>query len=240
LNKRRAVAASAALLLTLLLGAGAHGKEADRLGEGIRTQTTGSPAQGIAADVQTKGRGAAYEKLYNWGRHRQSGSELFNRPSPEVSGSLGSRKEGKPGEPGILDSSPAAAGKNEAPGETSKPVLSSNGPTAGADYRGSFTITAYTAGYESTQKKPGQEGYGITYSGTTVKEGRTIAADLNVLPVGTRVYIEDVGERTVEDKGGAVNGNHIDLYIADLDEALEWGRQKKKVYVIEWGKKRND
>ncbi|GKU79317.1 3D domain-containing protein [Paenibacillus sp. L3-i20] len=105
---------------------------------------------------------------------------------------------------------------------------------------GTFVVTAYTAGYESTQKKPGQKGYGITYSGTTVEEGRTIAADLSVLPVGTRIYIEDVGERTVEDKGGGVKGKHIDLYIADLDEALDWGKQKKDVYVIEWGEKKDE
>jgi 3D (Asp-Asp-Asp) domain-containing protein len=56
-----------------------------------------------------------------------------------------------------------------------------------------------------------------------------------VLPPGTRVYIEGVGERVVEDRGGAVKGKHIDLYIEDLDAALEWGRQKRDLYVIEWG-----
>ena len=44
------------------------------------------------------------------------------------------------------------------------------------EYIGEFEITYYTAGAESTGKTPGHPAYGIT-SGTTVKEGQTIAAD---------------------------------------------------------------
>lgn len=100
---------------------------------------------------------------------------------------------------------------------------------------GAFKITAYTAGYESTGKRPGDPEYGITFSGAKVQEEHTIAADWDVLPEGTRVYIEDVGIRVVEDKGGAIQGKIIDLYIPNLDDALDWGRQERKVYVIEWG-----
>lgn len=102
-----------------------------------------------------------------------------------------------------------------------------------------FTITAYTAGYESTQKKKGEPGYGITATGTTVAEGRTIAADWGVLPPGTVVTIEGLqGQYVVEDKGGGVNGNHIDLFITDLDRAKKWGRQERKVRIIEWGSRK--
>ncbi|MED3571936.1 3D domain-containing protein [Cytobacillus praedii] len=104
-------------------------------------------------------------------------------------------------------------------------------------FLGTFTITAYTAGYESTQKKKGEPGYGITATGTTVKEGRTIAANWGVLPPGTVVKIEGLeGSYTVEDRGGGVKGKHIDIYIADLNKALDWGRQKRKVSVVTWGK----
>jgi len=51
-------------------------------------------------------------------------------------------------------------------------------------YAGEFEITYYTAGHESTGKNPGDPAYGITKSGTTVKEGQTIAADWTVLPAG--------------------------------------------------------
>lgn len=97
---------------------------------------------------------------------------------------------------------------------------------------GTFTITAYTAGYESTQKHPGDPGYGITATGTKVAQGRTIAADWDVLPPGTIVYIEGLGERIVEDKGAAVQGTHIDVYFERLDDALEWGRQKRQVWIV--------
>jgi 3D (Asp-Asp-Asp) domain-containing protein len=73
-----------------------------------------------------------------------------------------------------------------------------------------------------------------------VQEGRTIAADFGVLPPLTRVYIEGIGERVVEDKGSAIRGQDIDLYIADLEEALAWGVQERAVYVIEWGNSGND
>ncbi|WP_369750407.1 3D domain-containing protein [Brevibacillus sp. CF112] len=59
-----------------------------------------------------------------------------------------------------------------------------------------------------------------------------MAADWDVLPPGTIVYIEGLGERIVEDKGGGVNGRHIDLYFDDLDTALEWGRQKRQVWIV--------
>lgn len=102
-----------------------------------------------------------------------------------------------------------------------------------ADPARSFTITAYTAGYESTQKKPGQTGYGITATGTRVQEGRTIAADWGVLPPGTTVHIEGLpGNYVVEDRGGAVNGQHIDLYVADLERARAWGRQTRQVTIV--------
>lgn len=97
---------------------------------------------------------------------------------------------------------------------------------------GEFKITAFTAGYESTGKTPDHPAYGITASGEKVKENHTIASDWDVLPPGTVVYIQDIGIRTIEDKGGKVKGNHIDLYIKELEEALEWGVQYKEVWIV--------
>lgn len=99
-------------------------------------------------------------------------------------------------------------------------------------YVGEFEITYYTAGPESTGKTPDHPAYGITASGTTVKEGQTIAADWTVLVPGTKVYIEGVGERIVEDTGGAIVGQAIDVYVEDVNEALENGRHMAKVWLI--------
>ncbi|MFC6335146.1 ubiquitin-like domain-containing protein [Paenibacillus septentrionalis] len=95
------------------------------------------------------------------------------------------------------------------------------------------TLTAYTAGPESTGKDVGDKGYGITASGTKVEEGRTIAVDTSVIPMGWWVYIEGVGLRRAEDKGGAIKGNKIDVYFDSVNVATKFGRKKGvTVYVI--------
>lgn len=99
-----------------------------------------------------------------------------------------------------------------------------------------FEVTAYTAGPESTGKRKGDPGYGITFSGASVQEGVTIAADWDVLPKGTVVEIEGVGVRTVQDKGGAIKGNKIDIYIPKLKDAQAFGRKKLEVTILVWGR----
>jgi len=100
-------------------------------------------------------------------------------------------------------------------------------------YAGEFEITYYTAGHESTGKNPGDDAYGITKSGTTVQEGQTIAADWSVLEPGTKVFIEGVGERVVEDTGSLIEGNAIDIFVSDVEVALTNGRHMAKVYILE-------
>lgn len=72
-------------------------------------------------------------------------------------------------------------------------------------YYGMFTLTAYCPCYECS------EGYGNAnaYGGTCV-QGRTVAC--NVLPYGTRIYIEGYGEYVVEDVGGGLGNSKIDIY----------------------------
>jgi len=99
---------------------------------------------------------------------------------------------------------------------------------------GIFKVTAYTAGPESTGKSPGDPLYGITATGVYVTENHTIASDWEFLPPGTRVMIDGLTHvYTVEDCGGAVKGKHLDLYIEDLEEALEWGVREREVWIIE-------
>lgn len=99
----------------------------------------------------------------------------------------------------------------------------------GRVYLGVMEVTAYTANEESTDKGPGSQAYRVTASGAEVKEGRTCAAA--GLPFGTRVFIEDVGVRVVEDRG-ALNKNQIDVFMEDIDRALTWGRKYRKAWVI--------
>lgn len=109
----------------------------------------------------------------------------------------------------------------------------SNTTSRGRDL-GIFAVTNYTAGYESTGKRPGDKGYGITATGAKVRQHYTIAADWKVLPPGTKVRVEGLPYvYVVEDKGGAVNGKHIDIYTPSLDRAVDWGKQQRSVTVIE-------
>lgn len=87
------------------------------------------------------------------------------------------------------------------------------------------TLTAYSAE---------EDGIGTrTASGTRVAEGRTIAVDKDVVPLGWWVYIEGVGFRKAEDTGGAIKGHKMDVYYDSLKSAKNFGRKKgRTVYVI--------
>ena len=52
---------------------------------------------------------------------------------------------------------------------------------------------------------------GITASGTKATAGRTIAAPKNYA-FGTKIEIAGMGTYVVEDRGGAITGNKIDIY----------------------------
>ena len=70
----------------------------------------------------------------------------------------------------------------------------------------------------------------ITARGTTSNPNRTVAMGEGV-PFGTKVYIPGIGCRVVEDRGGAITDNHIDIMFRTQKEALEYGRQTITVYI---------
>lgn len=71
---------------------------------------------------------------------------------------------------------------------------------------------------------------GITASGARAQYG-TIAADTEVLPFGTIVYVPGYGYGRVEDRGGAIKGRRLDLWYPSHRDAQEWGRKKINVRV---------
>ena len=72
-------------------------------------------------------------------------------------------------------------------------------------YLGTYYITGYDTCYSCCGKTDG-----ITASGAYATVGRTIAAPSN-LPFGTRLYIDGIGERVVEDRGGSISGQRLDI-----------------------------
>ncbi|AYA77696.1 hypothetical protein DOE78_20955 [Bacillus sp. Y1] len=104
--------------------------------------------------------------------------------------------------------------------------------------KATVTATGYTAGVESTGKNPGHPEFGITYSGVKVTRDlfSTVAADLNVFPIGTILFIPGYGYGVVADKGGAIKGNKVDLYYETVEDVYNnWGKKTLEVYVIEKG-----
>lgn len=71
---------------------------------------------------------------------------------------------------------------------------------------------------------------GITASGVKATPNHTIAMDKSV-PFGTKVLIGET-VYTVEDRGGAIKGNKIDVFVDNHEKALQLGRQCKRVYIL--------
>ena len=67
-------------------------------------------------------------------------------------------------------------------------------------------------------------------NGNYPSEGYTVAC--NDLPFGTEVYIDGVGWRVVEDRGGGGEG-WMDIYMGDVGACFEWGRQYRDVWLVE-------
>src|SRR5690625_2554261 len=98
--------------------------------------------------------------------------------------------------------------------------------------------TGYTAGAESTGKTSDHPDYGVTFSGINVMRDlySTIAADLDIFPLGTILYIPYYGYGVVADIGGASTGNKIDLYFYTVQDVYEqWGKKEVEVYMIREG-----
>jgi 3D (Asp-Asp-Asp) domain-containing protein len=98
-------------------------------------------------------------------------------------------------------------------------------PAPGARF--GFTATAYCRGT-------------TTASGVNVRNG-IAAADPDLLPVGSVVQVDRLGDRyngiyTIMDTGPAVQGRHIDIYMWNCDEArYEFGRRSAGLTVLRLG-----
>ena len=76
----------------------------------------------------------------------------------------------------------------------------------------------------------GQWANGITASGSTATAGRTIAAS-KTYAFGTEIEINGI-VYVVEDRGGAIKGNNIDIFFDTHAEALQFGRQQLEGKVL--------
>jgi len=92
------------------------------------------------------------------------------------------------------------------------------------------TSSAPSDGYLGTYRCTGYVATGnACASGVMPESGVTIAS--NSLPMGTRVYIEGIGERVVQDTGG-MSSNVIDVFVDSTSEAYALTGDYE-VYIIE-------
>lgn len=95
-----------------------------------------------------------------------------------------------------------------------------------------FNCTSYIVSIEDCGKTDG-----ITASGKHVKAWHTIASS-SKYSFGTKIYIPyfkdapNKGIFVVEDRGGAIKGDKLDIYMVHKSDSLDFGRKKLQGYVI--------
>ena len=88
-------------------------------------------------------------------------------------------------------------------------------------------------------------GTGLTANGSVPMEGRTIAVDKSIIPLGTTVRVECTeypsvnGDYVAEDTGGDIKGARVDIYFGasstsaeNIERALDFGRRPVSVTVL--------
>ena len=125
-------------------------------------------------------------------------------------------------------------------GETSVSQAASNGVTLAKKVEGitpivkTLNASAYTA--STCDKKPTDKGYGITASGAKVKSWYTVAAG-KAYPMGTVIYIPALSDKpnggwfVVQDRGGAIKDNKLDIYMSTYNECIQFGRKNLECYI---------
>ncbi len=80
---------------------------------------------------------------------------------------------------------------------------------------------------------------GNTYTASGMKTERnpngysTIAVDPNVIPLGTKLYVEGYGNAIAADTGSAIKGNFIDVFFNTREETSNWGVKYLNVQILD-------
>lgn len=127
-------------------------------------------------------------------------------------------------------------------GSVSRTSVSGNASTLAASVAGiepvvkKLNASAYTA--STCGKSPSSPGYGRTASGAMAKEWYTVAAGKGYA-IGTVMYIPyfknepNGGWFVVQDRGGAISNNRVDIYMGTYSECIQFGRRNLECYIYE-------
>ena len=97
-----------------------------------------------------------------------------------------------------------------------------------------LNTSAYTA--STCDKKPTDPGYGVTASGAYAKAWYTVAAGKGY-PIGTIIYIPYFADKpnggwfVVQDRGGAIKNNKLDVYMDTYNECIQFGRRNLECHI---------
>ena len=100
-----------------------------------------------------------------------------------------------------------------------------------------LNASAYTA--STCGKAPGSSGYGRTSSGAMASSWYTVAAGSGY-KLGTVIYIPYFANKpnggwfVVQDRGGAISNNRVDVYMNTYNECISFGRRNLECYIYEF------
>lgn len=83
--------------------------------------------------------------------------------------------------------------------------------------------TAYAEGYNKQKQAES--------AGRELIPQYSVAVDPDVIPYGSILVDSKGNEYRADDCGGAIKGNHIDIYFSSHEEALNWGRQNIELAI---------
>jgi 3D (Asp-Asp-Asp) domain-containing protein len=113
--------------------------------------------------------------------------------------------------------------------DANPPPASPPGTTRPAHSRAS-TSTAAARGVElGIFEVSCHTGKGMTASGRPSSR-ETVSVDPRVVPLGTRLVIDEVGTRVAADTGGAIKGRRLDIWEPSVAACTRFGRRQLRVW----------
>lgn len=135
----------------------------------------------------------------------------------------------------------ASVDRNTAVATTAATSAAASGNSLAAKVEGktpsvvTLNASAYTA--STCGKSPSSSGYGITACGARASAWCTVAAGKGY-PIGTIIYIPYFANKpnggwfVVQDRGGAISNNKLDIYMSTYNECINFGRRNLECYIF--------
>jgi len=113
--------------------------------------------------------------------------------------------------------------------KTSSPAKPANQKPSSNQVKKTLTVSAsaFTANCKGCS--------GVTYTGINLKKNpqmKVISVDPKVIPLGSKVYVPGYGTAIAADKGSAIKGNRIDVFMPKYNDAIKWGRKTVTVQIL--------